>query len=110
MAILPHPPLSYRLYQSTAGGKRLIHVLEEQGIVPGVKVDTGLCEVYGSGGETTTQGLDGLGERCSAYYAEGARFAKWRAVFKIGANMPSESAIVQNAQGLARFAHICQAR
>lgn len=30
----------------------------------------------GTDGETATQGLDGLGERCKAYYAQGARFAK----------------------------------
>ena len=30
----------------------------------------------GTDGETATQGLDGLGDRCKAYYAQGARFAK----------------------------------
>ncbi|AES81975.1 fructose-bisphosphate aldolase [Medicago truncatula] len=34
----------------------------------------------GTNGETTTQGLDGLGQRCQKYYEAGARFAKWRAV------------------------------
>lgn len=37
----------------------------------------------GSDGETSTQGLDNLGARCKAYYQQGARFAKWRAVLKI---------------------------
>ena len=31
------------LYQSTAGGKPFVDVLREQGIVPGIKVDTGGC-------------------------------------------------------------------
>ena len=30
------------LYQSAAGGKPFVDVLKEQGIVPGIKVDTGL--------------------------------------------------------------------
>ncbi|KAL1521833.1 hypothetical protein AB1Y20_021484 [Prymnesium parvum] len=96
------------LFQTTSDGRRFVDVLVEQGIVPGVKVDTGLCVMPGSGGETATQGLDGLGERCRAYYAEGARFAKWRAVFKISATTPSERAMVENAQALARYASICQ--
>lgn len=39
---------------------------------------------------------------------QGARFAKWRAVLKIGPTEPSELSIQQNAQGLARYAIICQ--
>ncbi|KAF6148063.1 hypothetical protein GIB67_024238 [Kingdonia uniflora] len=42
------------------------------------------------------------------YYAAGARFAKWRAVLKIGPNEPSQLAINENANGLARYAIICQ--
>jgi len=36
------------------------------------------------------------------------RFAKWRAVLKIGKDMPSRKAILENAHGLARYASICQ--
>ncbi|KAK0599230.1 hypothetical protein LWI29_003448 [Acer saccharum] len=62
----------------------------------------------GTNGETTTQGFDSLGARCQQYYKAGARFAKRRAVLKIGPNEPSELSIQQNAQGLARYAIICQ--
>jgi fructose-bisphosphate aldolase, class I len=62
----------------------------------------------GTDGETTTTGLDGLGERCAKYYAEGARFAKWRCVLKIGKNEPSQLSMDENAQVLARYASICQ--
>ncbi|CAN1357083.1 Fructose-bisphosphate aldolase 6, cytosolic, partial [Linum perenne] len=62
----------------------------------------------GTNGETTTTGLDGLGQRCAKYYEAGARFAKWRAVLKIGPNEPSQLAINENANGLARYAIICQ--
>jgi len=58
--------------------------------------------------ETATQGLDGLAERCQSYYAKGCRFAKWRAVLRIGANEPSEFSMIENAHTLARYASICQ--
>jgi len=95
-------------YQSTSSGERFTDLLQEQGIVVGVKVDTGLQPLAGTDGETATSGLDGLAERCEAYYAGGARFAKWRAVFKIGDGMPSERAIAENALTLGRYASICQ--
>lgn len=55
------------LYQSTPEGKPFVDVLTEQGIKPGIKVDTGLQQLPGTPGETATQGLDGLGERMRAY-------------------------------------------
>ncbi|KAF8395349.1 hypothetical protein HHK36_019295 [Tetracentron sinense] len=39
----------------------------------------------------------------------GARFAKWRAMLKIGPTEPSQLAINENANGLDRYAIICQA-
>lgn len=83
-------------------------MLREGGVLPGIKVDKGTVELAGTNGETTTQGLDGLGERCKKYYEAGARFAKWRAVLKIGPNEPSQLSINENANGLARYAIICQ--
>ncbi|KAK6147155.1 hypothetical protein DH2020_018067 [Rehmannia glutinosa] len=67
------------LYQKTAAGKPFVDVLKEAGVLPGIKVDKGTVELAGTNGETTTQGLDGLAQRCQQYYAAGARFAKWRA-------------------------------
>ncbi|GLT32307.1 hypothetical protein SLA2020_510490 [Shorea laevis] len=96
------------LYQKTLDGKPFVEVLQENNVVPGIKVDKGTVEIAGTNGETTTQGFDSLGARCQQYYKAGARFAKWRAVLKIGPNEPSELAIQQNAQGLARYAIICQ--
>ncbi|OWM85902.1 fructose-bisphosphate aldolase, cytoplasmic isozyme 1 [Punica granatum] len=96
------------LYQKTSGGKPFVEVLQENGVVPGIKVDKGTVELAGTNGETTTQGFDSLGARCAQYYKVGARFAKWRAVLKIGPTEPSELSIQQNAQGLARYAIICQ--
>ncbi|KAI4378682.1 hypothetical protein MLD38_016127 [Melastoma candidum] len=89
------------LYQKTAAGKPFVEVMKAAGALPGIKVDTGTVELPGTNGETTTQGLDGLGQRCKKYYEGGARFAKWRAVLKIGPNEPSPLAIHENAYGLA---------
>ncbi|XP_056177219.1 fructose-bisphosphate aldolase, cytoplasmic isozyme 1 isoform X2 [Syzygium oleosum] len=96
------------LYQKTSGGKPFVEVLQENNVVPGIKADKGKVKLAGTNGETTSQGLDTLGARCQQYYKAGARFAKWRAVFKIGPNEPSELSIQQNARGLARYAIICQ--
>lgn len=96
------------LYQKTAAGKSFVDVLKEGGVLPGIKVDKGTVELAGTNGETTTQGLDGLAQRCQKYYEAGARFAKWRAVLKIGPTEPSQLSINENAYGLARYAAICQ--
>ena len=98
------------LYQSSDEGVQFVDILKSQGIVPGIKVDTGLSVLPNTDGETSTQGLDNLGARCEAYYKQGARFAKWRAVLKIseGGTGPSTQAILENAHGLARYAQIAQ--
>lgn len=95
--------------QQASNGKRLAEILQDQGIVPGIKVDKGLVPLAGEGDEKTTQGLDGLGERMDEYRELGARFAKWRAVYEISDQLPSRRAIQTNAFGLARYAAICQA-
>jgi fructose-bisphosphate aldolase class I len=48
------------LYQKTLAGKPFVKVLEEGGVMTGIKVDTGTIELAGTNGETTTQGHDGL--------------------------------------------------
>ncbi|CAK9278585.1 unnamed protein product [Sphagnum jensenii] len=98
------------LFQSSRAGVPFVEVLKQQGILPGIKVDTGLQPIDGTDGETATQGLDGLADRCKRYYQQGARFAKWRAVIKVDSEKhPSTTAILENAHGLARYAQICQA-
>merc|ERR1712210_271907 len=50
--------------------------------------------LYNTDGETVTQGITGLAERCKKYYARGARFAKWRAVCHIkDSGAPTQLAI-----------------
>ncbi|KAK6240856.1 Fructose-bisphosphate aldolase [Theobroma cacao] len=95
------------LYQSTTDGKKMVDVLVEQNIVPGIKVDKGLVPLPGSNNESWCQGLDGLSSRTAAYYQQGARFAKWRTVVSIP-NGPSALAVKEAAWGLARYAAISQ--
>jgi len=64
--------------------------------------------LQGSEEESTTQGLDKLTERCQEYKKAGCRFAKWRCVLKIKENLPSQLAIMENANVLARYASCCQ--
>ncbi|CAN1256064.1 Fructose-bisphosphate aldolase 2, chloroplastic [Linum perenne] len=95
------------LYQSTVDGKKIVDVLKEQNIVPGIKTDKGLVPLAGSNNESWCQGLDGLASRSAAYYEQGARFAKWRTVVSIP-NGPSALAVKEAAWGLARYAAISQ--
>lgn len=97
------------LFQKDASGVAFVELLKKAGIVTGIKVDKGTVVIAGTDGETATQGIDDLAKRCQAYYAAGARFAKWRAVISIkDSGAPSELAIRENCDGLARYAAICQ--
>jgi fructose-bisphosphate aldolase, class I len=96
------------LRQKTRDGVTFPSYLEKNGIIPGIKVDTGAKLLAGFAGGTITEGLDGLRERLIEYRKLGARFAKWRAVIDIGASLPSAFAIKANAHALARYAALCQ--
>lgn len=96
------------LFQTTDDGTPFPKLVKDKGIVVGIKVDKGVVPLAGTEGETTTQGLDGLGDRCAQYRQAGAEFAKWRCVLKIGEHAPSTLAIQDNAEVLARYASICQ--
>ncbi|XP_077841945.1 fructose-bisphosphate aldolase A isoform X3 [Macaca mulatta] len=96
------------LYQKADDGRPFPQVIKSKGGVVGIKVDKGVVPLAGTNGETTTQGLDGLSERCAQYKKDGADFAKWRCVLKIGEHTPSALAIMENANVLARYASICQ--
>lgn len=96
------------LRQSTAQGVTFIKAMQDAGILPGIKVDTGAHPLAGHEGEKVTAGLDGLRDRLKEYSALGARFAKWRAVITIGENMPTSACIEANCHALARYAALCQ--
>ncbi|KAI3418918.1 Fructose-bisphosphate aldolase 2 [Globodera pallida] len=94
--------------QSSDRGERFVDVIKKAGVVPGIKVDTGVVPLAGTDNEGTTQGLDNLAERCAEYKKGGCDFAKWRSVLNIGAHKPSYLALMENANVLARYASICQ--
>lgn len=94
--------------QKMNDGTPIPEYLASRGVHPGIKVDTGAKELAHHSGEKITEGLDGLRERCAEYFAMGARFAKWRAVIRIGEGMPSDANLSTNAHALARYAAICQ--
>ena len=94
--------------QKTRDGRTFVEALEQQGIIPGIKVDKGAKAMANFPGEKVTEGLDGLRERLAEYRQLGARFAKWRAVITIGENIPTRTCIEANAEALARYAALCQ--
>src|SRR4029450_2652858 len=94
--------------QKSSGGTPLVRVLSSQGIVPGIKVDTGAKPLAAGPGETITEGLAGLRDRLAEYHGMGARFAKWRAVIRIADALPSPACVSANAHALGRYAALCQ--
>ncbi|MBR0875431.1 fructose-bisphosphate aldolase class I [Bradyrhizobium tropiciagri] len=102
------------IWQNAKDGTPLVKLIEQAGVVPGIKVDEGTQPLPNCPGELVTVGLDKLAERLKKYYERGARFAKWRAVIDIGSGagsrgVPTMTAIRVNAHALARYAALCQA-
>jgi fructose-bisphosphate aldolase class I len=83
-------------------------LLSDKGVIPGIKVDTGIHDLAGFPGEKVTEGLDGLRARLNRYGKLGAAFAKWRAVITVGKGIPTDVCIDANAHALARYAALCQ--
>ncbi len=96
------------IHQTSSTGESFVSIMQKSGIIPGIKVDGGTKPLAGHPYELVTEGLDGLTDRVQEYYKIGARFAKWRAVITIGAEIPSQACIEANAHALARYAAICQ--
>jgi fructose-bisphosphate aldolase class I len=94
--------------QKAVDGRAFVRILGDAGILVGIKVDAGATELAAHPGESITEGLDGLRDRLAEYFQLGARFAKWRAVIRIGAGLPSGACIEANAHALARYAALCQ--
>ncbi|WP_299588764.1 class I fructose-bisphosphate aldolase [uncultured Microbulbifer sp.] len=97
------------LGQCDSAGVPLPELAVAQGILPGIKVDKGKGPLPGAPGDMVTYGLDGLVERLREYKARGARFAKWREVYPVGAHNPTALGLAANAEMLARYAAVCQA-
>ena len=94
--------------QSDDSGVGLVDVLAASNVLTGIKVDNSTHDLAGAPGENITEGLDGLRPRLAEYFLMGARFAKWRALIKIGEGRPSDYAIRTNMHALGRYAALCQ--
>ena len=95
--------------QKTSDGTPIPEAIKQNGIIPGIKVDTGAKPLAGAEGEKVTEGLDGLRERLEEYVEMGARFTKWRAVISIkDQELPSDYCILANSHALARYAALAQ--
>tara|TARA_B100001093_G_scaffold254542_1_gene243501 strand:- start:3 stop:1013 length:1011 start_codon:yes stop_codon:yes gene_type:complete len=94
--------------QITSLKKSIPELILNTRTVPGIKVDTGAKALANSSEETVTEGLDGLRQRLSSYYKLGARFTKWRGVYKITKDYPSKLSIYSNAHALARYSALAQ--
>ena len=94
--------------QSAEDGTLLREIINDQGALPGIKVDKGLQPIEDCPGETVTVGLEGLDERLKEYVSMGAKFTKWRAVINIGDGMPTDKAIDANMKALADYAKCAQ--
>ena len=97
--------------KETSNSKKTIpELISNSGAIPGIKVDTGAKKLALSNNETITEGLDGLRERLKEYYDLGARFTKWRGVFRISIknNLPTHESIKANAHALGRYSALVQ--
>ena len=94
--------------QHADDGTPFPELLRRQGVVPGIKVDRGTTPLAGFPDEVITEGLDGLGARLTEYAAMGLRFAKWRAVLRIGEGRPTPTCVEAHAHALARYAALAQ--
>jgi fructose-bisphosphate aldolase class I len=96
------------LWQKGPDGKTFPEHLLELGILPGIKVDESTAGMPGSPDESITKGMDDLSERVFKYKEAHVAFSKWRAVFVISENSPTEEAIHANATLLALYAKTMQ--
>mmetsp|Transcript_13911 Transcript_13911/g.45402 ORF Transcript_13911/g.45402 Transcript_13911/m.45402 type:complete len:352 (+) Transcript_13911:349-1404(+) len=88
-----------------------VEALSASSIICGVRADRKTAPLPGARqGETWTTGADTLLERAEAYRAAGAKFAKWRARFRVNANdgAPSALAVKENCWTMARSARTLQ--
>src|SRR5260221_5208854 len=84
-------------------------ILKNPNVISGIKVDEGTEDYNGNVDEKITKGIDTLPERLKTYKDLGAKFTKWRAVFKITPlPTPSIQNVQDNAILLAKFAKLSQ--
>merc|ERR1712080_169291 len=91
--------------QKDDNGKLIVEFLLEQGIQLGIKLDKGLRELEE---EKISIGIEDLEKRIQSDIFKKATFAKWRSLFYISDELPSQKAIDENIEILSQYAKICQ--
>ena len=96
--------------QQCSDKSSLAEYLIKNGIIPGIKVDTGAVPLEKDSSEKLTEGLDGLSKRLEDYKNLGANFTKWRAIITIDNknSLPTDYCIESNSFNLARYSRIVQ--
>lgn len=89
-------------------GVSFVKILEQKGILPGVKVDGGVTDLVNFPSEKVTEGMDHLRERLNNLARLGVKFTKWRAVFLAESGKPSHVCVRSNCDLMARFAGMSQ--
>jgi fructose-bisphosphate aldolase class I len=92
--------------QKDEKGNCLIDLLKNKEICLGIKLDKGLIDFKTN--EKMSVGLEDLHLRIKKFASKGAVFAKWRSLFLIAEDIPSEECILENCNVLAEYAKICQ--
>jgi fructose-bisphosphate aldolase, class I len=92
--------------QKDGRGKLLVECLREKGVSIGIKLDKGLIDYRER--EKVSVGLEDLDKRCRIPKLRTAEFAKWRSLFYVSEDIPTEDCIQENCSVLARYAAACQ--
>lgn len=87
--------------------EEVIKALKKQGIIIIVKIDGGLTD-FGDKGEQTTKYAENLKDLLLKWKVAGAAATKFRSVFKISEDTPSEELIAANAKVQATLAKMSQ--
>lgn len=88
--------------------QNLQKILEEKGIVPGIKMDGGL-EPFNDSLEQITKVPENLDSKLKEYFQLGLRFTKWRAAIKITDIFPTPAFLEENLNRMVEFAKLSQA-
>lgn len=96
------------LRQATSDGRPFVELLQEQGIIVGVRADTGSYPLNGYG-EKGTDGYVDLDRRCRDYYKRGVRVAKWRTEVFCTMELPTDVSVWENTTRIGQAARACQA-
>jgi len=96
------------LQQKTGDGRSFVELLQEQGVIVGIRADTGFYPLNGYG-EKGTDGYADLDQRCQEYYRRGIRLAKWRLEVCCSMELPTDVAVWENSTQVGEAASVCQA-